>query len=77
MAVVVADDIEELRSQLVEVQTQLAFQEELLGQLNAALSLQQQDLAELRREGELLRQQYRDLQQQLPDNVPVEKPPHY
>ena len=70
-------EIEELKAQLVEVQTQLAFQEDLLGQLNTALANQQQEIADLRRQGELLRDQYRELQQQLPDGVPVEKPPHY
>jgi SlyX protein len=70
-------DFEEIRELLVELQTQVAFQENLLSDLNNALAQQQRDLADLKRQGELLRDQYRELQQQLPGREVIEKPPHY
>ncbi len=69
-------------SELVELQTQLAFQEDLVASLNEALSLQQQELSALREEFELLKQQYRQLREEMgsgsgvADNA-MEKPPHY
>ena len=72
------NDIEALRAQLVELQTQVAFQEDTIAGLNEGLRLQQQDLELLKRHWELLKQQYSELHQQLPGaEVADEKPPHY
>ena len=75
----VADILESLQRQLVDMQTQLAFQEDTIAQLNQALAMQQQDLESLKVAGEMMRQQYRELQQQIPDSPAAEDqpPPHY
>ena len=73
-----ASEIELLQAQLVELQTQVAFQEDSITGLNTALADQQQDLNLLKRQWDLLKQQYSELQQQLPaGDVADEKPPHY
>jgi SlyX protein len=75
------DKLAKLEEQLVELQTQVAFQEDTIGELNRALSLQQQDLAALQEQWKLLKSQYSELQQRIPQDAPTtlldEKPPHY
>ena len=75
------DKLEHMEAQLVELQTQVAFQEDSIGELNRALSLQQQDLAQLQDQWKLLKAQYRELQGRIPDGDSLspadEKPPHY
>ena len=73
----VNDEISQLQAQLVELQTQVAFQEDTISELNGALAQQQLDLTDLRRQCELMRQQQVELQAQLPDSDGEEKPPHY
>ncbi len=74
-------DIQELREQLIELQTQVAFQEEAISSLNQALTQQQQDLSALLRHSELLREQYAQLQASsagvAPESASQERPPHY
>ena len=70
-------DIQQLQAQLVELQTQMAFQEQTIGELNTALGQQQQDISELRRHWDLLRQQHVELQARMPAAAVDEKPPHY
>jgi SlyX protein len=72
-------DIEKLQAQLVELQTQLAFQELTIGELNQALALQQKDLEWVKRQWELLREEFANMQGQAPGATAVvdEKPPHY
>ena len=73
-----AIEMELLQAQLVELQTQVAFQEDTITGLNTALATQQQDLNLLKRQWELLKQQYSERQQQSPgSDVADEKPPHY
>jgi SlyX protein len=69
--------VQELARQLVDIQSQLAFQEEHISQLNEALAQQQRDIEGLQAESRVLRQQYREIQQQqtAPDAEPP--PPHY
>jgi SlyX protein len=72
-------DIEELRQQLHEVQTQMAYQEDTVRVLNDALTHQQQEILLLRRQVELLKQR-QDEQSAGPEAVAApgdEKPPHY
>jgi SlyX protein len=75
------DEISRLQTQLVELQTQVAFQEDTISDLNTALASQQLDLTDLRRQCELMRQQMLqeqvELQAQLPGSDGDEKPPHY
>ncbi len=68
------------QQQLVELQSQLAFQEDVVHQLNEALAAQQRELLSLRRELELLRERLAEQGRRL-DGVepgpPDERPPHY
>lgn len=70
-------DIQYLQAQLVELQTQVAFQEETIGELNSALGQQQRDISELQRHWDVLRQQHVELQARVPAAPVDEKPPHY
>lgn len=69
-----------LASDLVDVQTQLAFQEDSISSLNEAITLQQQEIILLRRQLELLKQRWEE-QGTSPDDGPAptvdDKPPHY
>jgi SlyX protein len=70
---------EQLQAQVVELQTQVAFQEEAISELNQALIKQQEQLAVLERQWELLKDQA--AQQSQPQSSPVTAaeppPPHY
>lgn len=74
-------EIEELKQQVMEVQNQLAFQEDTMQVLNDALSAQQQEILLLRRQLELLK--IRQDEQGAPQepggagSAMDEKPPHY
>jgi len=72
-------DPDELARLLLDVQTQLAYQEDTISSLNEALAEQQQEILVLRRQLELLKQRQDDQQaQQYPSNPEAEeKPPHY
>lgn len=73
-------DTDPLLSQLEEVQSQLAFQEDALQSLNEALAQQQQEILLLRRQLELLKQRQDEAgatQGGSGDDGGEEKPPHY
>jgi SlyX protein len=77
----VVTELDELKSELMEVQSQLAFQEDTIQALNEAISSQQQEMLVLRRQLELLKQRQ---EEQVPGQEPAgesslldEKPPHY
>ena len=73
-------DIDKLAGDLVEVQSQLAFQEDTITALNDALTLQQQEILKLRRQIELLKQRQDEQassSDDMPGSVVSEKPPHY
>ncbi|MCB1854584.1 MAG: SlyX family protein [Pseudomonadales bacterium] len=72
-------DTGEINALLVEVQTQLAYQEDTLRALNEALAAQQQEILVLRRQLQLLKQRQDEQGQEAPQGAPatVEKPPHY
>lgn len=70
--------IEELQQQLVDVQTQLAYQEDTVRQLNQALAAQQQEILVLRRQMQLLKQRQDEQTHAGGITAPAdEKPPHY
>ena len=71
---------EDLQTQLMEVQSQLAFQEDTITALNEALAAQQQEIITLRRQLTLLKQRQDEQAVQLDQggSAPAqEKPPHY
>ena len=74
-------EIQDLKQQLAELQSQLAFQEDALHSLDAALDQQQQEILVLRRQLELLKQrqdeQVAKADADGPDFAAAEKPPHY
>ncbi len=69
-------------AQLVELQTQFAFQEDLLQQLNEVIVRQQMQIDALERELSLHRDKLLHLMENLPEkgaagNPLDERPPHY
>ena len=73
-------NFDNLASDLVDVQTQLAFQEDTISALNEAITRQQQEIILLRRQLELLKER-QEQQGANADGTPPptidEKPPHY
>jgi SlyX protein len=74
-------DVDMLKQQMMELQSQLAFQEDAVRSLDEALAQQQQELLLLRRQLELLRQRQQDdaTHNALGSaGTPADdKPPHY
>jgi SlyX protein len=68
---------EQLQAQVVELQTQIAFQEEAISALNLALIKQQQQLGVLQRQWDALKQQYTQMQERLTETAAEPPPPHY
>lgn len=70
---------QQLITRLDNLETQLAFQEETIDQLNQLVTVQNQELAQFKRHLQLLASrlsQVRDQQSETNDPVD-EKPPHY
>jgi SlyX protein len=71
-------NIDDVVQQLVDVQTQLAYHEDLVGELNNALASQQQEILVLRRQLQLLKQRQDDQAPGPAGSGPAEEtPPHY
>jgi SlyX protein len=68
---------QELSEQLVELQTQLAFQEDTLQALDAVVTRQQQQLDRLSELTGHLQRQFADLLGELEQQSPQQRPPHY
>ncbi|MDT8427347.1 MAG: SlyX family protein [Pseudomonadales bacterium] len=70
-----------MKEQIVELQSQLAFQEELLDQLNAVVARQQQQIDRMQQELSLHASKLLEFSEQLAEGQrrdPVqEQPPHY
>ena len=66
---------------ILELQEQLAFQEQIIDSLNNSLSQQQLAIARLQLSLELLAQKVKNMHQNIPsfhaDTITYEKPPHY
>jgi len=76
-----AREFDEIRQQLIDVQSQLAFQEDTVAALNEALTLQQQEILLLQRQLKLLKERQDEqaaAQEPAADAGTVEdRPPHY
>ena len=59
-----------------ELESRITFQEDLLGKLDDALSSQQQQIMEMQRQIEMIMQQLKSQQLEMPD-TPEPPPPHY
>ncbi len=76
-------DIESLKQQVIELQAQLAFQEDTISGLDAALAQQQQEILLLRRQLELLNERVEEQARAAAEGIAPgavdehEKPPHY
>ena len=73
-------DISKIAGDLIEVQNQLAFQEDTMEALNTVLTQQQQEILVLRRQIELLKQRQDEQGTGLDGDQTdpaTEKPPHY
>jgi SlyX protein len=67
-----------LQEQIIELQTKLSFQEDLLQELNAHIITQQTQIDKLSNLCDLLKDQHKDIVASLSDSASVdEKPPHY
>ncbi len=69
-----SDKTEALEEQLVDLQTQVAFQEDAISGLNEAIASQQQEILVLRRQLELLAER---LKQGQAERIEDKPPPHY
>ena len=74
-------EVDTLKQQVMELQSQLAFQEDAVQSLDAALAQQQHEILLLRRQLELLRQHQLEQAQNneagAEHNPANEQPPHY
>lgn len=73
-------DVEKLVEDMVELQSQMAFQEETVQALNDAIAAQQQEIFTLQRQFELLKQRQEEQagsSDQGSDGPVDERPPHY
>ena len=73
-------DMQDVSDQLVELQSQVAFQEDTIAALNEALAGQQQEILVLREQLTLLKQRLEEQAAQIDQGAPAaadEKPPHY
>jgi SlyX protein len=73
---------EQLQEQLYELQSQFAFQEDMLSELNAVVVRQQTQLEALERELRLHRERLLHILENLPEKAQGstsvdERPPHY
>lgn len=62
---------------IVKLEEQLAFQEDLIQKLDDALADQQKQLMDAERKIELLMEQLRKVESNLPEGQQDERPPHY
>ena len=71
------EQLHELRAQLVELQTQLAFQEDALQALDRVVTAQQQQMDKLLRINQRMEHQVADLSGLVDEQRGEERPPHY
>ena len=66
-----------MQNELVELETKLAFQEDMTQSLSLTIAKQQQELLEIKRDIEELQTQLRALAPSLTPGAIDEPPPHY
>jgi SlyX protein len=72
-----SEPLQELRAQLIELQTQLTFQEDVLQALDRVVTAQQQQMDKLLRTNSRLEQQVSELAGWVDEQREDERPPHY
>lgn len=72
-------ETQDLLAQVVELQSQMAFQEDTIAALNEAIASQQREILVLREQLTQLKQRQEEQAAQLDHGGPpaTEKPPHY
>jgi SlyX protein len=75
------DEVETLKQQMLELQSQFAFQEDVIRSLDEALAAQQQEIMLVQRQLELMHQRQQELaahhEAELASSPAEERPPHY
>lgn len=66
-----------MQNVIIELETKIAFQEDMIQSLNSTLAEQQRELVELKRDIEELQTQLRNLAPSLSSATTDETPPHY
>jgi SlyX protein len=66
-----------MQNEIIELETKIAFQEDMIQALNSTLAEQQQELLELKRDIEELQTQLRNIAPSLSSATIDETPPHY
>ena len=67
-----------LEDRIIELETKISYQEDLIQELNQLVVAQQKKIDELTVLGELLKEQFKELLSSLPADSPGhEVPPHY
>lgn len=66
-----------MQNELIELQTQLSFQEQTITELNDALTSQQQQIDRLRLELKLLHEKIEEGHEGGDQSIGDERPPHY
>lgn len=66
-----------MQNDIIELETKISFQEDMIQSLNSTLAEQQQELVELKRDIEELQTQLRNLAPSLSAATTDETPPHY
>lgn len=72
-----APGIQSMQNEIIELETKIAFQEDMIQALNSTLAEQQQELVELKRDIEELQTQLRNIAPALSAVTTDETPPHY
>ncbi len=68
----------ELEQRIIELETKLSFQEDLLQELNSHVITQQAQIDKLTELCKLLKDQYKEIVSSLPDSATGDEvPPHY
>ena len=66
-----------MEERIIELETKLAYQEDLLQQLNDLVTEHTVSLSILAKQYKAMEEQFHELQEQLPLEGTNEKPPHY
>lgn len=72
-----AETIEQLRLQLHDLQSQLAFQEDTISALDAVVTRQQRQIDRLQALWDTQQERLEQVLIQLENGPPAERPPHY
>jgi SlyX protein len=73
-------EVDKLKEDVVDLQTQMAFQDDILRSLNEAIANHQQEILTLRRQLELLKERQEEQApstDEAPSGPADERPPHY